>query len=585
MEGRTLKSVFRITGWYAVFGGLWIAASDRILETLVADPHRITVLQTYKGWAFVAVSALLLAFLVGRELRERERVERRLQAERASARMYLEVAGVVLLVIGRDERVRLINRMGAEILGLPAEEITGRNWFDSFIPERARVEARSAFRQLVAGETQPGEETEGPVLSRDGGEQSIAWHHAPVRDSAGVITGVLSSGENVTERRRTEQQAACRLDYLAALHAVDLLISSTQDLRVILKQFLDLVIAQFHVDAADVLLVNRHAPALEYAAEAGFRSGRIRRSKLRMGEGLAGRAALERRVISVPDLRDSGSGFLRTDLIEGEAFIAYYAVPLVAKGVVKGVLELMHRAPLVLDREQEEFLESMASQAAIAIDNAALFDEIQRSNIDLLLAYDATLEGWARALDLRDRVTERHTERVSEMTVDIARAMGVREEQVVHIRRGALLHDLGKIGIPDSILRKEGPLTAEEREIMQRHPALAFEMLRPIAYLRPALDIPYCHHERWDGGGYPRGLKGEQIPLAARIFALSDIWDAILSTDRKYRSPMSRSQACEHIRGLAGTHLDPKVVDTFLRMEEHYCPLRVVELGNGEKVY
>jgi HD-GYP domain-containing protein (c-di-GMP phosphodiesterase class II) len=247
------------------------------------------------------------------------------------------------------------------------------------------------------------------------------------------------------------------------------------------------------------------------------------------------------------------------------------------------VLELMHRSPLLLDREQENFLESLASQAAIAIDNAALFDEIQRSNIDLLLAYDATLEGWARALDLRDRVTERHTERVSEMTVRIAREMGVREEEIVHIRRGALLHDLGKIGIPDSILRKEGPLTPEERQIMQRHPLLAFEMLRPIAYLRAALDIPYCHHERWDGSGYPRGLKGEQIPLAARIFALADIWDAILATDRTYRSPLSRSQACEHIRGLAGTHLDPKVVDTFLRMEERYCPVRSVE-QEGEMV-
>jgi putative nucleotidyltransferase with HDIG domain len=355
------------------------------------------------------------------------------------------------------------------------------------------------------------------------------------------------------------------------------MITSTQDLRVILKQFINLVIAQFHVDAADVLLVNRHAPTLEFAAEAGFRSAGIRRSALRLGEGLAGRAALERKVISVPDLRDPGNGFLRPHLIEQEAFVAYYAVPLVAKGVVKGVLELMHRSPLPLDQEQEDFLEAMAYQAAIAIDNATLFEDIQRTNIDLLLAYDATLEGWARALDLRDRMTERHTERVSEMTVSIARAMGVREEEIVHIRRGALLHDIGKIGIPDSILLKEGPLTAEERQQMQRHPVLAFEMLRHITYLRPALDIPYCHHEQWDGSGYPRGLKGEQIPLAARIFAVSDIWDAILSTDRAYRSPLSRSEACEHIRGLGGTHLDPKVVDAFLSMEEHYCPVRTVE--------
>jgi PAS domain S-box-containing protein len=558
-----------------VFGGIWIAASDRILETLVADPHRLTLLQTYKGWAFVVASAVLLAFLVGRELFERERAEQGLQRERESVRSYLDVAGVILLVIGGDERVKLINRKGAEVLGLPEGEITGRNWFDSFVPERVRAEARIGFQRLVAGETLSGKEGEGLVLSRDGREHSIDWLHVPVRDHTG-ISGILSSGEDITGRRRTEEQSACRLDQLAALHAVDLLIASTQDLRVILKQFLDLVIAQFHVDAADVLLVNRHTPVLEYAAERGFRSAGISRSKLRIGEGLAGRAALERKVITVADLRDPGSGFVRPSLIEGEEFIAYYAVPIIAQGDVKGVLELMHRSPFVLDREQEEFLESLVSQAAIAVYNAALFDDIQRSNIDLLLAYDATLEGWARALDLRDQVTERHTERVSEMTVSIARALGVREEEIVHMRRGALLHDLGKIGIPDSILKKEGPLTPEERLIMQRHPLLAFEMLRPIAYLRPALDIPYCHHEQWDGSGYPRGLKGEQIPLAARIFALADIWDAILATDRTYRSPLSRSQACENIRALAGTHLDPKVVDAFLRMEEHYCPVRSV---------
>jgi PAS domain S-box-containing protein/putative nucleotidyltransferase with HDIG domain len=572
MEKRTLRSVLGITALYAAFGALWIALSDRVLETVVSDPHRITVLQTYKGWAFVAVSALLLAFLIGRELRARERSERRLEREQEHARMYLDVAGVILLVVGADEHVKLINRKGVEVLGLPEGEIRDRNWFDSFVPEHVRSEARAAFQRQIAGDGASGGDTESPVLSKNGQERTIAWRHVPLKDGPGRISGVLSSGEDVTGRRHTEVQAACRLDHLAALHAIDLMIISTQDLHVILKQFTDLVIAQFRVDAADVLLVNRHEPALEYAAEAGFRSAGIRRSRLRIGEGIAGRAALERRVISVPDLRDPASGFLRPHLVEEEAFIAYYAVPLVAKGVVKGVLEVMHRSPLALDSEQQEFLESLATQAAIAIDNAALFEEIQRSNIDLRIAYDATLEGWARALELRDRATERHTERVAELTVSIARTMGLREEEIVHIRRGALLHDIGKIGIPDGILHKEGPLTPEEMAIMRRHPELAFDMLRPIAYLRPALDIPYSHHERWDGTGYPRRLQGEHIPLAARIFALADIWDAVFSADRAYRRPLSRSEACEHIRSLAGIHLDPKVVDAFLQMEDPVCP-------------
>lgn len=174
---------------------------------------------------------------------------------------------------------------------------------------------------------------------------------------------------------------------------------------------------------------------------------------------------------------------------------------------------------------------------------------------------------------------ERHVERVTELTVGIARAMHMREEEIVHLRRGALLHDIGKIGIPDSILRKEGPLTDEERAVMQRHPVHAFEMLRPIKYLQPALDIPYCHHERWDGTGYPRGLKGEQIPLAARIFALADVWDAVFSADRPYRQTLPRSGACGHIRGLAGKHLDPKVVEVFLEMGDNACPAASAAAG------
>ena len=206
-------------------------------------------------------------------------------------------------------------------------------------------------------------------------------------------------------------------------------------------------------------------------------------------------------------------------------------------------------------------------QAAIAIDNATLFDDLQRSHIELTLAYDATLEGWARALDLKSEATGRHTERVTEITMRLARTMGVDERDQVHMRRGALLHDIGKIAIPDSILLKPGPLTSEEQETMRRHPVHAFKMLYPIAYLRPALDIPYCHHEHWDGDGYPRRLQGEQIPLAARIFAVVDVWDALSATDRPYRQPLPRDEARAYIRSLAGNHLDPRVVEEFLKLE------------------
>ena len=197
-----------------------------------------------------------------------------------------------------------------------------------------------------------------------------------------------------------------------------------------------------------------------------------------------------------------------TTLWTGEDFVCYYGVPLISKGQVKGVLEVFHRTALEPDAEWFDFLNTLAGQAAIAIENSTLFESLQRSNLELTLAYDATIEGWSRALDLRDKETEGHTQRVTEMTVKLARAFGLSEAELVQVRWGALLHDIGKMGVPDGILLKPGPLTDEEWVAMKKHPTFAYEMLAPIRYLRLALDIPYCHHEKWDGTGYPRGLKG-----------------------------------------------------------------------------
>ncbi|MEN9936095.1 MAG: Cyclic di-GMP phosphodiesterase response regulator RpfG [Chloroflexota bacterium] len=188
-----------------------------------------------------------------------------------------------------------------------------------------------------------------------------------------------------------------------------------------------------------------------------------------------------------------------------------------------------------------------------------------RAAEEVARAYDLTLEGWARALDLRDKETEGHSRRVTELSVRLARALGMPEEEIVHMRRGALLHDIGKLGIPDRILLKPGGLTEEEWQIMRLHPTYAYEWLTPIEYLSPALDIPYYHHERWDGTGYPCGLAGEAIPLAARIFAVVDVWDA-MTNDRPYRKALDPELAREHIRAQAGLHFDPRVVEAFLRL-------------------
>jgi putative two-component system response regulator len=192
-------------------------------------------------------------------------------------------------------------------------------------------------------------------------------------------------------------------------------------------------------------------------------------------------------------------------------------------------------------------------------------ENLRNANRRLSDAYEATIEGWSHAMDLRDRETEGHSRRVTELSIKLAQAIGMSDEDIVHMRHGALLHDMGKIGIPDSILHKPDDLTEQEWTIMRQHPRFAYEMLSSIEYLREALEIPYFHHEKWDGTGYPQGLKGEQIPIAARIFAVADVWDA-LTSNRPYRPAWSREAALNHIQEQSGKHFDPRVVELFFRV-------------------
>ena len=388
----------------------------------------------------------------------------------------------------------------------------------------------------------------------------------PRFDTNNRLIGLIHVVRDISDRKKKEELIQTQIERLNALRTIDKAIIGSMDLRISLEIFLDQVVTQMKIDAATVLLFNKHTQVLEYAVSKGFRTSALKHTKLRIGNSNAGKAAREQRIVTIPDIRDGIHGFENSAQFASEDFVTYIAVPLIAKGQVKGVLELFHRSPLNVSADWMGFLEAIADQGAIATDNAALFNDLQRSNAELTLAYDTTIEGWSRAMDLRDKETEGHSQRVSEMTLRIAREMGVREENIVHMRRGALLHDIGKIGVPDSILLKRGPLSDEEWDIMKKHPEYAYNMLHPIEYLRPAIDIPYSHHEKWDGTGYPGRLKGEDIPLAARIFALVDVWDA-LNSDRPYRPRWPEEKIKDHVLSLSGTHFDPRVVEAFLNTQ------------------
>ncbi len=367
------------------------------------------------------------------------------------------------------------------------------------------------------------------------------------------------------ENARLHERTQRGLKRLSALRTIDNAISSSLDLRFTLEVLLNQVISNLGVDAADVLLFNERNQTLNYASGRGFHTGVLRHSHVHLGEGFAGQAALQRTIISTNDLSVSDPAFPHGLLTAVEGFCVYYATPLIAKGQLKGVLEIFNRAPLAPDPDWLDFLNALALQAAIAVDNVRLFEDIQHKNLELTLSYDITLEVWARALELRAIEPEGHLQRVTELMEQVARHMGFLEEEIGHIRRGATLHNIGKIGIPDSVLLKEGPLSAEECKIYRLHTVYAYEWLSPISFLKPALDIPYCHHEHWDGSGYPRGLKGDEIPLAARVFSIVDTWDRLIN-GRPKQPAISAQQAAEMLRSLSGTEFEPRLVEVFLSL-------------------
>ncbi len=392
---------------------------------------------------------------------------------------------------------------------------------------------------------------------------SIPSEHQLDKDEIRLLAILSEMTGAALQRMQLHEQTVRRLEQLNGLRTVDQAISSSRDIHLTLNILLTHTLFQLNVDAADVLLLHPGSNLLELVVGRGFHT--LVFENVNVSNSLAGHAIMEHRSIMTLNSESAvlyeNSKFGKFWKMEG--FACYWCVPLIIKGEAKGVLEVYRRTAFTPDAEWLEFLEALAGQAAITIDNTQLFENLQRANTDLSLAYDATIEGWSRAMDLRDHETEGHTLRVTDLTLKLARVMRINESQLTAIRRGALLHDIGKMGIPDSILLKEGKLTDEEWVLMRKHPQLAHDMLAPIAYLHDALDIPYCHHEKWDGTGYPQGLAGENIPLVARIFAVVDVWDAI-TNDRTYRKKWTEQKARQYIKEQNGKHFDPQVVDVFL---------------------
>lgn len=398
------------------------------------------------------------------------------------------------------------------------------------------------------------------AMIRKRGREEFSQENLHLFSAIGELVG------NALRRSGLYEQAVTRLQQVQALHDVDMAISASLDQNFSLQAILGHTIRLMEVDAASILLLNPDTLALEYKAGYGFiHPHSFEGMSIRLGESIAGQVALKQVTVTVDDLPHQAE-YVMTERLRQEQFLSMHAAPMMVKGQVIGVLQAFHRDICPHDYEKVDFLDALAAQAAIAVNNARMFSDLEKSNLELQLAYDATIEGWSLATDLRDKETEGHSLRVASLAVRLAELMGVSGKEIVHLRRGGLLHDIGKLAIPDSILFKPGPLDDDEWALMRLHPVRARDMLQRISFLKPALIIPLHHHEKYDGTGYPDGLSGEQIPLAARIFALIDVWDA-LTNDRPYRKAWTADQALAYIREQSGKHFDPQVVAVFL---QHY---------------
>lgn len=458
-------------------------------------------------------------------------------------------------VIGFDRRYRYVNAAAARHGRTTPTELIGKKMTDLY----PGVEATTmyAFLERCLDQRLPAE-FENEFTFANGTRAWFTIKMDPVPEGAFILS------IDISDRKHAEDALQEHVTRLEALRAIDLAIVATGDLTSTLEGVLERVVTSLHVDAADLLLYRPERGTLEYVAGCGFRQAEAGQTVVPFGQGLAGRTAFDRRAVIIEDLGRHPEPPERGAWFADEGFVFYAAIPLVTKGNPIGLFEVFHRTALTPSPDWIEFLHALGAQASIAIDHGRLYRDLQRVNLDLTLAYERTIEGWSYALDLRDRETKGHTLRVTALTVRLARLLGTAEDEITHIRRGALLHDIGKMGIPDTILLKPGPLTDDEWKVMRMHPTYARDLLYPIEYLRPCLPIPYAHHEKWDGSGYPLGLKDEQIPLAARLFAVVDVWDA-LSSNRPYRPAWTQTEVFDHIQGQAGIHFDPQIVEVFLR--------------------
>ncbi|MEP6894260.1 MAG: PAS domain S-box protein [Chloroflexota bacterium] len=494
------------------------------------------------------------------DITERKQAE---EALRESEERFAVLSSATFEAIGLSdyEKIIDINEQMLQMFGYTRSEIVGINIKKLLAPESIELVKRHRNLGLETAYEHLSIKKDGTIFPVEVRPRTIPYKGSLIR-----VTAI----RDITERKKTE---------LRILHLNRLYVTISQINQTIVhasnRDDLFIDICRVAIDhgkfrMAWIGLLDETHERIKPLVFAGEEQGYLGNLDIKyhdrvLGSGPTGTAVREGRCIICQDIATDPRMAPWREQALSRGYRSSAAVPIREKGRVIGALTVYADDVNGFNAENEDLLEQIGQDVSFALDSIQAEAERRRAEANLEEAYDTTLEGWAKALELRDKETEGHSRRVTETTLAVARAMDFSEEELVHIRRGSILHDIGKMGIPDQILRKPGPLTDEERQIVMKHPDTAYNLLKQISYLEPALDIPYYHHEKWDGTGYPRGLKREEIPLAARIFAIVDVWDA-LTSDRPYRKAWDREDVIRYVIDDSGKHFDPRVVDVFLAL-------------------
>lgn len=505
-----------------------------------------------------------------RDVSERKANERSLLDSEERFRTVVEQLAEGLTLIDESGKILEWNAAFEEMVGIRRESVLNQNIWDvqfSMLPPVQRTietfeKIRSLGQRVMKGDeeffSRPYRQE---LMTPKGENRVIEQYFFAIHSSKGRRTATIF--RDITEQQRVQQHIENELRKIKSLQRIDVSIISQKPLKETLTLVIQEAKAHLPIDGIRLLSLDDSGKHLFEVAHEGTTTEVQECFEYQHRRGLSWETAQSKKLFWF--IETDPEGHFCRDCIKQDDFKTYIGVPIFSNTGLIGLIEAFLKQPAPYDNEWAEYLVTLAGQAAIAVETNAMLQNLAKTNEKLSEAYEATIAGWSKALELRDEETQGHSDRVTRISMELANRIGIEGDDLVNFKRGVLLHDIGKMGIPDHILLKPGPLNEKEWAIMKQHPRLAYNLLSPISYLKPALDIPYYHHERWNGSGYPHGLKGEEIPLSARIFMVVDVWDALI-VDRPYRTRWSEEQVRGYLLEQAGILFDPQIVNAFLAL-------------------